>query len=1006
MLRRQTESCRAKCGFPNMATLFERSWSSTPAVRHCGIVRALYLACAGAILLDASPAWSACVPNGAVASGSTVTCTGTDTTGVGDGNPNNVAVTVQPGASITLGNNASDVWLNDGNVIINNGTITAGNNAFGIRVRNNNAVTNNGAIVLGTASQGILTSSNTTIVNTGAIYLGSGIGIQSAGLSNPILNSGSITLAAGGIGLEAVGGDASPINNSGAITFLSGNGTAIFMGSANSTVTNSGAITYGNGGGRIILSQMANSGIVNSGALSVNGAGVGLQTTRANSAIVNSAAIGFSGAGSVGVETDAASSAVTNSGAITLTAAGGIGIQTLGANSGVVNSGAISVVGGPGISTAAVNSSIINSGNVTVSGDNAFAIQTIGAGSDIVNSGSVQATGTLAMGLISQFGSVFNSGTVLAPHGFGIQATGGGVSVINSGVVRGAVSLSVSGGAATVGNTGLLDGRLFIVGAGNSFINSGTVMTTTADLPIGPNQFVEATFTQTAAGVLAERVTSGGAFDSMQVTGTAHLGGTLGAVVQPGLYANATTYLGVFTASNPITTGFAQTAAFAAGTTTPLAFFTATPIYHANSVDLMLNRVPFGAAPGESQNQRNVGNALESAYATTLTGAPANLFGILLQSTSLSALTQASGEAATGSQQATFSAMTQFMGVMTDPFIAGRGDVSMTASGATSCAEDGDASACASDGKPRSTRERDAYAAIYRKAPMRNTVYDPRWSVWAAGFGGSQTTDGNAPLGSNTAASRVFGTAVGADYRFSPFTLAGFALAGGGTNFSVANSGTGRSDLFQAGAFVRHTTGPAYISAALAYGWQDITTDRTVTVAGADQLRAKFNANAYSGRVEGGYRFVTPWIGGVGLTPYAAGQVTTFDLPAYAEQVLSGANTFALGYAAKSVTDTRSELGIRTDKSFAMQDSILTLRGRFAWAHDYNPDRSIAATFQTLPGASFVVNGAAQASDSALTTASAELKWRNGFSLAATFEGEFSEVTRSYAGKGVVRYAW
>jgi hypothetical protein len=34
------------------------------------------------------------------------------------------------------------------------------------------------------------------------------------------------------------------------------------------------------------------------------------------------------------------------------------------------------------------------------------------------------------------------------------------------------------------------------------------------------------------------------------------------------------------------------------------------------------------------------------------------------------------------------------------------------------------------------------------------------------------------------------------------------------------------------------------------------------------------------------------------------------------------------------------------------------------------------------------------------------MKFSNGISLAATFEGEFSEVTRSYAGKGVVRYAW
>jgi hypothetical protein len=59
-----------------------------------------------------------------------------------------------------------------------------------------------------------------------------------------------------------------------------------------------------------------------------------------------------------------------------------------------------------------------------------------------------------------------------------------------------------------------------------------------------------------------------------------------------------------------------------------------------------------------------------------------------------------------------------------------------------------------------------------------------------------------------------------------------------------------------------------------------------------------------------------------------------------------------------------------------------------------------------LPGARFVVNGAAMAADSALVTGSVEKKWLNGWSAAGTFEGEFSGVTRSYAGKGVVRYAW
>jgi uncharacterized protein with beta-barrel porin domain len=370
------------------------------------------------------------------------------------------------------------------------------------------------------------------------------------------------------------------------------------------------------------------------------------------------------------------------------------------------------------------------------------------------------------------------------------------------------------------------------------------------------------------------------------------------------------------------------------------------------------------------------------------------------------ALSQLSGEVGTGPQQATLNAMNQFMGVLVDPFIDGRGDPAIPGTGATAFAGEGDdASAYASALRKRSGSERDAYAMV-TKAPVAANPFARRWSVWAAGFGGSQTTDGNTLLGSNSTTSSIYGVAVGADYRLSPDTLAGFALAGGGTNFSVANAlGSGRSDLFQAGAFIRHQAGAAYLSGALAYGWQDITTNRTVTVAGLDQLRAEFNANAWSGRVEGGYRFVTPGLL-IGLTPYAAGQFTTFDLPAHAEQAVVGSNAFALAFGARTATASRSELGLRSDKSLAMPDGILTLRGRAAWAHDFNTDRTLSPTFPALPGASFVVNGAAPAHDAALVTASAEFKKMNGWSTAATFEGEFSNVTRSYAGKAVVRYQW
>jgi len=513
-------------------------------------------------------------------------------------------------------------------------------------------------------------------------------------------------------------------------------------------------------------------------------------------------------------------------------------------------------------------------------------------------------------------------------------------------------------GTGTVGNTTIASGGTFLPGNGTP----GSFMTVAGNLVFQPGALYL---------VQLNSVTS----TFTNVTGTATLNGLVGASVATG--SNVMKQYTILTA-----TGGRSGTFTGVGTLGLPASLVATLSYDPTHAYLNF-ALDYGATPGLNVNQQNVGTALNNFFNAN-GGIPAAFVSL-----TPAGLTQASGELATGSQQTTFDAMNLFMSLLTDPFIDGRGD-SVTAGGSTPA---GYAST------QQTGAARDAYA-MFTKAPV---TFDQRWSVWSAGYGGSQTTDGNTALGSNSTTSSVYGTVVGADYRFSPFTVAGFALAGGGTNFSVNGLGSGRSDLFQAGAFVRHAVGPAYITAALAYGWQDVTTNRTVTIAGTDQLRAEFNAGAFSGRVEGGYRFVTPWMG---VTPYAAGQFTNFDLPAYAEAAVSGANTFALSYNAMSVTDTRSELGLRTDKSFAMQNGILTLRGRLAWAHDFNPDRNIAAVFQTLPGASFVVNGAAQAHDSALTTASAEMKWLNGFSLAATFEGEFSGVTNSYAGKGVARYTW
>jgi uncharacterized protein with beta-barrel porin domain len=86
-----------------------------------------------------------------------------------------------------------------------------------------------------------------------------------------------------------------------------------------------------------------------------------------------------------------------------------------------------------------------------------------------------------------------------------------------------------------------------------------------------------------------------------------------------------------------------------------------------------------------------------------------------------------------------------------------------------------------------------------------------------------------------------------------------------------------------------------------------------VALAGFDELQGRFQADNFSGRFEGGYRFATPV---VGITPYGAVEVISFDLPAYAEQAIAGSNQFALNYASQTTTDTRTEIGLRGDKLF------------------------------------------------------------------------------------------
>ena len=874
-----------------------------------------------------------------------------------------------------------------------NSAITNSHNVyfFSNSTAGNAALTNN--------SSGLFDfSASTGPNNDGRISAGSIAGGGTFSLGSNQLTVGGNNLSTAVSGVIADGG------------ILGGGGSSLVK-VGTGTLTLTGSNTYSGGttvtGGFINFSAANNFG---SGAITLNGGGLQWASGTSTDISFQLAPIGGNGAifDTNGANVSFAFS-LSGSGGVTKTGAGTLMLSGTNTHAGTttVNNGTLEITSGGSITQSG---SLTNSADFVVDGggsatfgsvtNNATGAITVAAGGtvhdDLNNAGTVTNNGVYVANVAGNTGTITNNATwtgAITTSGTFTNTAGATVSglVTNSGTGSNAGTLSsgLANTGGTFNNSGTINGTTTI--SGGTFFGAGSVNTLSVAsggsfAPGNGTPGISASVSGSLAFQSGASYLIGLNFTTASfanVTGTATLGGA--SVLA--LFANGSSVAKqytILTASGGVLGTFGSVV----NTNLPSGFKTGLS-YDANDAFLNLS-LAFASPPGSvlSPNQQAVGDAVTHFFNSN--GSIPLVFGGLTSA----GLTQLSGETATGSQQTTFDAMTQFMNLMTDPFVAGRGDTTEASGGANAYEQ-------ANAGK---RNPRDALAAIYAKA--QPVAFEARWSTWAAGFGGSQTTDGNTTTGSSSATSRIYGTAVGADYRFSPFTIAGFSLAGGGTNFSVNNLGSGRSDLFQAGAYVRHTAGNAYITGALAYGWQDITTNRTVTIAGIDQLRAEFDANAYSGRVEGGYRFVAPWVGGIGITPYAAGQFTTFDLPAYAESVVSGSGAFALAYGAKSVTDSRSELGLRTDKAFAMADGIVTLRGRVAWAHDFDPNRNIGATFQALPGASFVVNGAAQASDSALTTASAEMKWMNGWSAAATFEGEFSNVTRSYAGKGVVRYTW
>jgi len=624
---------------------------------------------------------------------------------------------------------------------------------------------------------------------------------------------------------------------------------------------------------------------------------------------------------------------------------------------------------------------------------------TAGAANDNrVTAGSIEGSGTynlggnqLAVGGNNLSTSV--SGTINDGGGSG----GAGASLVKTGT--GTLTLSGTNtytGATTV-NAGTLavDGSIatssrLTVNSGGTLGGTGYVPTTTINGgTLSPGNSIGTITVQgnlgfTSASFYRVEVLGSGA-DKTNVIGTAALAGTVQVIVLPGALVPM-----------PFTILHAErgrTGTF--GGVVDSANFTSSLAYTGTDVKLTLTAA-LGNGGGLSIKQQNVAASINNYFngGGILPVGFSDLFRFTGDNLG-TALSQLSGEGATGAATASFQSMNGFLTRMLNPF-GGAPNGNMAAAGT--------ARSFAAVDKVVSPAAAAAYAAVTPK-DQAGTL-DQRWGLWGTSYGRVSKTGGSpVTIGSHDITARDYGLTAGAEYRVNGATVVGFALDGGSTSWGLSNGlGGGRSDLFQLGLHGSHNFGAAYVSAVLGFAWHKMSTSRTVFVAGDDRFTASFNARNIGARIETGYRFDTLYLG---ITPYAALQAQNFRTPRFSENVASGAGTFALSVADKTVTTTRAEFGAWLDRLVELDGGrALTMRARAAWAHDAVTDPSLTATFQALPGVSFVVNGARPAPNAALLSAGAELRLASNITLDLKLDGEFSPRSQSYAANGELRKSW
>ncbi|MGU3495071.1 IPT/TIG domain-containing protein [Xanthobacteraceae bacterium A53D] len=251
--------------------------------------------------------------------------------------------------------------------------------------------------------------------------------------------------------------------------------------------------------------------------------------------------------------------------------------------------------------------------------------------------------------------------------------------------------------------------------------------------------------------------------------------------------------------------------------------------------------------------------------------------------------------------------------------------------------------------------------------------------VWTGGFVNFSNNRNNNLDISQT----MIGVSGGVDMKLHDDFIAGIGFGYGRSAADVGLAGTNViSQAFSGALYASYNTGRnIFIDGLVGYGHLSMDNERYVTASGALAQSAR-SGNQVFGALTASYEHVS---GPLLVSPYGRGEVTWSQLGGFAE---TGGGVYNLMYGDQSILTVAGVLGVRAEYALETSWSVLTMRGRLEYTHDFGGNSTATLGYADLGiGLPYALEVDPMEANSATVGLGLDARLHNGFLLSLTYQG-------------------